>query len=139
MRSRINWAIAPTAIALTFAIASTAAYGQTARTPLNSPIVISGNTGGSQSNESCRGFKFPNAPNQVVQVTEAATSLRFSVEGSNQMAVLITGPGNPLCIPAESSGTIQVPGVWQQGTYSVFVGDRSNGNTPFTLSITQEN
>jgi hypothetical protein len=84
---------------------------------------------------------FSATPNQIVQVTQPATSLRFTVEGSGQMALLITGPGNPICIPAEqgAGSSINVPGVWQQGTYSIFVGDRSNTGSPFTLSITQEN
>jgi hypothetical protein len=136
MKLRLSWAIAPVALAVVLANASVVSSNPV-QTPLASPVVITGNSGGSESNPSCRGFSFPNNPNQVVRVTESAASLRFRVEGSDQFALLITGTGNPICIPA-SGGTIEIPGVWQQGTYSVFVGDRS-GSNPFTLSISQEN
>jgi hypothetical protein len=134
---RIDWAIAPTALALVFAIAS-ATHGNPIQTPLSAPLVVVGNSsGGTESNTACSGFLFPPIPNQSIQVQDA-TALQFRVEGSGDQVLLITGPGNPICIPVDStSGFIEVPGIWQIGTYSVFVGDRSSGGHPFTLSITE--
>jgi hypothetical protein len=139
MKNLMHWMAAPTALAIALVIAPSA-YSNPVQTPLNSTVVVRGNSGGAQSNNSCRGFMFSATPNQVVRVTEPATSLTFAVQGSGQMALLITGPGSPICIPAEQgAGGISVPGVWQQGSYSVFVGDRANAGSAFTLSITQDN
>lgn len=137
MKRLMNWAIVPTTLAL-LAITAPIAASNPIQTPLRSPVTVQGNSGGSQSNNSCRGFMFSGTPSQVVRVTESMASLRFRVEGQGQLALLITGPGNPICIPA-SGNAINVPGVWQQGSYSVFVGDRPNTSNSFTLSITQEN
>lgn len=139
MKNIVRWAIAPLVLTATLTTAFMA-QANPVQTPLSSPVVVRGNSGGSEAHESCRGFMFPDAPTQVVRVTSAGTSLRFRVEGEGQMALLITGPSNPICIPADgSSGAIEVPGVWQQGAYSVFVGDRANTSNPFTLSIRQGN
>lgn len=116
------------------------ALSELVRTPLSSTIEVRGSSGGTQTNNSCRGFMFSSTPAQTIEVTEASTPLEFSVAGSGQVALLITGTGNPLCIPSsQPGGTIVVPGVWQRGTYSVFVGDRSEIGSSFTLSINQGN
>lgn len=115
-----------------------AAMANPVQTPLQSPVVVTGNSNGSQANNSCRGFQFPGAPTQVVRVTQPNTALRFRVEGGGQLALLVTGMDNPMCVPSAGS-SIEVPGVWQPGTYSLFVGDRDSSNSPFTLSISQDN
>ena len=138
MKTKFNWAIVPATLTMVLAIAP-AAFSQTARTPLSAPIVVRGTSGGSQTHDSCRGFNFSDTPTQVIQVTEPSTALRFNVEGGGQLALLITGPNNPMCIPSASGSAINVPGVWQQGTYSVYVGDRPQTSNAFTLSITQGN
>jgi hypothetical protein len=132
----MNWAVIPTALAIALATA-TSAYSDTVQTPLQSPVVVNGNSGGSQSG-AC-GF-VANAPSQVVVVNQP-TPLRFTVQGQGQPTLLITGPGGRTqCVMADSfsGGNIEVPGVWNPGTYSVFVGNRTNGSFPYTLSINQE-
>jgi hypothetical protein len=131
---RINWMLIPTALATTLAIA-TAAHGNPIQTPLSSVMTVTGNSGGSQSSQ-C-GF-IAGAPNQVIVVNQP-TPLRFKVQSQGQPTLWITGPVNR-CVMADnySGGAIEVPGVWQQGTYSVFVGDRTQGSHPFTLSISPE-
>ncbi|NJR66849.1 MAG: hypothetical protein HC772_18545 [Leptolyngbyaceae cyanobacterium CRU_2_3] len=63
----------------------------------------------------------------------------LKVQGQGQITLWITGPVNRCGMADGSSGgTIEVPAVWQPGTYSVFVGDRSQGSFPYTLSINQE-
>lgn len=131
----INWMTIPTAIAMTMAIA-TSVYSTPVQTPLAAPLSISGNSGGSQASQ-C-GF-IPTEPNQVIIVNQPSP-LRIKLQGQGQPTLWITGPSNR-CVMADASanGTIEVPGVWEQGTYSVFVGDMDQAGHPFTLSITQEN
>jgi hypothetical protein len=136
VKRHMNWAIIPTALAIALATA-TSAYSDTVQTPLPSPVVVNGNSGGAQSG-SC-GF-VSNTPSQVVVVNQP-TPLRFSVRGEGQPTLLITGPGGRTqCVMADSfsGGNIEIPGVWNAGSYSVFVGNRTNGSFPYTLSINQE-
>ncbi len=132
---RVNWLIFPSVLATAFAIAPMA-YGSPIQTPLANAITVTGNSGGSQSSQ-C-GF-ISGTPSQVVVVSQP-TPLRFKVvQGAGQPTLRISGPVNQ-CAMAEGSagGTIEIPGVWQPGTYSVFVGDRAQGSYPFTLSISPE-
>lgn len=135
MTRRIQWMIVPTALAATLAI-TTVAYSNPVQTPLSSPVTVAGSSGGGQSSQ-C-GF-IGNAANQVIVVSQP-TPLRFTLESQGQPTLWITGPVNR-CVMADglSGGSIELPGVWQPGTYSVFVGDLNQGSHPFTLSITQEN
>jgi hypothetical protein len=136
MKRQLQQAIA-LAIAATFGMMPVA-MANPVQTPLQSPVVVTGNSNGSQANDSCRGFQFTGTPTQVVRVTQPNTALRFRVEGNGQLALLVTGANNPMCVPSAGS-VIEVPGVWQPGTYSLYVGDRADSSTPFTLSVTQDN
>lgn len=141
---QLNWFALPTALAsLTAGCAlalglSGTAIANPVQTPLASTVVVSGNANGGQAGQ-C-GY-VPGTPTQVVRVTEDFTSLRFSVQGSGQPTLMVTGGGRTQCVMADrfSQGAIEIPGVWERGTYSVFVGDRAQGSHPFTLSITQGN
>lgn len=129
---RLNWMVIPTALAATFAVA-TVAHSNPIQTPLSAPVTVTGSSGGSQASQ-C-GF-ISSTPSQVIVVSQA-TPLRFKVvQAEGQPTLRITGPVNQ-CAMAEGSagGTIEIPGVWQPGTYSVFVGDRAQGRYPYTLSI----
>lgn len=131
--SQINqWVVLPTAIAATFALA-TFATAQV-QTPLASTVSTSGNSGQVQSQ--C-GF-IADAPSQVLVVNQA-TPLRFKVQSQGQPTLWIQGPVNR-CVMADGAagGTIEVPGVWEKGTYSVFVGNQAQAGQPYTLSIIPE-
>lgn len=137
MKLTFRWPLVPTAIALVLAIA-TAVHGQPVQTPLSAPVLRNGTTGATEAG-SC-GF-IPNAPSQVV-VVSSPTALRFNVRGEGQPTLMIAGPGVPnRCAMADnqSGGVVEVPGYWSQGTYSLFIGNRTRGTFPYTLSITQEN
>ncbi len=127
---------------LAFAIAlisATAALSDTVRTPLQSAVTLRGTSGGARSS-SCGNIS--NQPNHQVQVTEAFTSLRFRVESGGQPTLFIqSSNGQSECVMADgfSGGSIEIPGVWEQGTYSVYVGDRSGQSHNYTLSIRQQN
>jgi hypothetical protein len=135
MKKHFDWMMIPTAIAMTFAIA-TAVYGNPVQTPLTAPITVSGNSGGPQQSQ-C-GF-IPAEPSQVI-VVDQPSPLRLKLQGQGQPTLWITGPSSR-CVIADTAanGVIEVPGVWEQGTYSVFVGNMAQSSQPYTLSITQEN
>lgn len=132
MTRQMNWLAFPTAVAATFAVA-TIAYSNPVQTPLASPVTVTGSSGGAQQSD-C-GF-ISGTPSQVIVVNEP-TPLRFKLQSQGQPTLWITGPVDRCVMAAGSS--IELPGVWEQGTYSVYVGDLSQGSHPFTLSITQEN
>ena len=121
-------------IAAVLAIAP-AAYSNSVQTPLAAPVTVNGSSGGGQSSQ-C-GF-ITGSPSQVVVVNQP-TPLRFKLQGQGQPTLWITGPVNR-CVMADqfSGGNIEVPGVWEQGTYAVYVGDRTQSSFPYTLSISQE-
>jgi len=132
---RVNWLIFPSVLAGILAIAPIA-HSNPIQTPLANAVTVTGNSGGSQSSQ-C-GF-ISSTPSQVVVVSQP-TPLRFKVvQGAGQPTLRISGPVNQ-CAMAEGSsgGTIEIPGVWQPGTYSIFVGDRAQGSYPYTLSISPE-
>lgn len=127
--------ILSTTLAATLSFGSFA-QGQPVQTPLASPITVSGSSTASQAGQ-C-GFT-GSAPSQVVVVNQP-TPLSFRVKSQGQPTLLIAGPVNR-CVMADTqaNGEINVPGVWEQGTYSLFVGNVNQGNYPYTLSITPEN
>jgi len=133
-----KWIVGST-IFVSLVASATVAYGNPAQTPLQSSVSVSGNTGGAQQSE-C-GY-VSNTPTQVIRVTEAFAPLRFRVQGDGAPTLLIVEPnGQTQCLMADSlsGGSIDVPGLRAQGTYSLYVGDRNQGSFPYTLSITQEN
>ncbi len=117
---------------------SPVAASQMAQTPIQpNPLIISGLSGGERPT-SC-GF-IPSNPSQVVSVNKAMANLTFQVTGGGEPTLFISGPnGQTFCIPADSGsgGRINVPGLWEQGNYYLFVGNRQAGNFPFTLSIVE--
>lgn len=92
--------------------------------------IASGTSGGSTSSD-C-GF-IAAAPNQVIQLSEPVPYLRFRVQGSGQPTLLIEGPGGRFCGLAEP----EISGFWQAGSYNIYVGDRAQGQHPYTLSVTK--
>ncbi len=124
-----------TATVLAFSPVATSQMTQTPIQP--NPLIVSGLSGGVRPT-SC-GF-IPDNPTQVVRVTKPMANLNFQVTGSGEPTLFISGPnGQSFCIPADSGsgGRIEVPGLWEQGNYSLFVGNRQTGNFPFTLSIVE--
>lgn len=137
MNMRTKFSLIPAAALMALAVVSPA-FAETTSTPINAPVVLQGTSGGGQ--ESDCGF-ISNQPSQTVRVTEAFTSLVFTLEGQGQPTLLITGPnGFNQCVMANelSGGVIEVPGVWEEGSYSLFVGDRAGQEHRYKLTIAQE-
>lgn len=101
------------------------------------PVVLQGTSGGGQASANCGSITA--APNHVVQLNSDFPYLKFSLQGGGQPTLLIRLPnGTTSCISADAnSGRINAPGYWEQGSYALYVGDRSGGQHPYTLSITQ--
>ncbi|MBD1822017.1 hypothetical protein H6F51_05835 [Cyanobacteria bacterium FACHB-DQ100] len=136
MQASLRWSIFPTAIAAVLAISGMAAGQMVSVSPNTQPITLNGTSGGTKKDSSCAGFT-SDQPNHTVQVT-ADSNLRFTLQGSGQPTLLITGAqGQAFCVQADrlSNGKVEIPGRWTRGTYSVFVGDRAQSQNPYTLSI----
>ena len=137
MKTFKRWLGIPIAVTIALGTASTVLSQSVAITPSSQTIQLNGTSGGSkQDSKGCAGSIAP-APNHVVQVTEDA-NLQFTLQSSGEPALLIrSSAGQDFCVPADSysNGKITIPGRWNKGTYSVYVGDRAKGQHPYTLSI----
>ena len=139
MKTFRRWLSIPIAAAIALGSASTVLSQAVAITPNSQTIQLNGTSGGSkQDGKGCAG-SIAAAPNHVVQVTED-TNLQFTLQSSGEPALLIrSSSGQDFCVPADSysNGKITIPGRWNKGTYSVYVGDRAKGQHPYTLSISR--
>jgi hypothetical protein len=132
MKRVSSWLVLPTLLAITLI-----APARSQETPLAAPLQVTGQSGGPQQS-SC-GY-ISAAPNQTIKVTEAFTSLNIQVQSTGDYTLFLTGPGGfSECVLAHDfdGGVIQSPGVLNQGTYQIYVGDRNGASHPFTLSISQ--
>ncbi|NEO70422.1 hypothetical protein [Moorena sp. SIO3H5] len=100
------------------------------------PIVVSGNSGG--SNKSQCGM-ISTQPNHVINLNQDFTYLRFNLKSQGQPTLLIQEPNGTSCTQADnlSGANIVKTGYWEQGSYSFYVGDRNGEQHPYTLSITK--
>lgn len=134
-----RWLAIPTTLALTLGVAGAALSETIAITPSSNAVQVGGTSGGSAKGGSCAGNIAAN-PNHVIRVTQDA-NLRFTLQANGgQPTLLIRGStGQDFCVAADSysGGKIDIPGRWTEGTYSVFVGDRANGQHAYTLSISR--
>lgn len=97
---------------------------------------VSGSSGGPRQS-SCG---FIGQPALRVQVNEPLASLRFRASGGGALTLLVSNGQSQDCVMSDglSGGAVELPGVWEQGTYSVFVGDRNGNSYQYQLSVTQE-
>jgi hypothetical protein len=142
MKTRTDWLVVPTALAISLTVTG-ATLAESPVLQINSkfqpdPLVVSGTSGGAKSSD-CGNIA--TAPNQVIRVTESLPYLRLSVQSAGQPTLLINGPGGRFCVLADrfSGGNPEISGFWQAGKYSLYVGDRAQGQHPYTLSISQKN
>jgi len=142
MKIRTNWLVVPSALAISFAV-TTATLAQVKVVQITpksepDPLVVNGKSGGDKSSD-CGNI--PTTPNQVIDVKESLPYLRFSVQSEGQPTLLIEGPeGRRFCVLADTAAgeSPEISGYWEAGKYSVYVGDRSQGQHPYTLSISQK-
>ncbi|BAY22406.1 hypothetical protein NIES2100_21690 [Calothrix sp. NIES-2100] len=100
------------------------------------PLVVNGNGEGSVKSNCGH---IPAKPSQVIQVPKSLPYLRVTVESKGQPTLLIDGPGGKFCVLADSSeAKAELAGFWQAGEYSFYVGDISQREYSYTLSISQQ-
>ncbi|MBD0267744.1 MAG: hypothetical protein ICV77_05550 [Cyanobacteria bacterium Co-bin8] len=134
--SQVRWLAIPLALASVFSMAPTA-RSQALMTPLSGTVQVSGLSGGSQSS-ACGNL--PAAPSQTLQVTETFASLDIALQGEGKVTLFIQGPGGfSECRTTDrfNDGRITSPGLLNQGVYSIYVGNETAAQTPYTLSISQ--
>jgi len=85
--------------------------------------------------------KIANTPNHIIQLTKPVPYLRLTVDSPGQPTLLIEGPGGRFCVLADdySKSKPELTGYWQEGEYSLYVGDLSQGQYNYSLSISQQN
>lgn len=136
MKSLISLAI-PTALAIALGGVNPAISQSVAIAPGSATVQLTGKSGGSRADGSCAG-NISNTPNHTLTVPQDM-NLRFTLQAEGgQPALLIRSPsGENFCVPADSysNGRVVIPGRWEKGLYSIFVGDRANGSHSYTLSI----
>lgn len=101
------------------------------------PLTLSGKSGGTNASN-CG--KIAATPNHVLDVKESLPYLRLAVESGGQPTLLIDGPGGRFCVLPDSysGGKPEMSGYWQKGNYSLYVGQLSEQEHTYTLSISQQ-
>ncbi|MDB9373497.1 hypothetical protein [Nodularia sphaerocarpa] len=102
------------------------------------PLVLNGTSGG-EVPSSC-GY-IANTPNHIIQLTKPVPFLRLTVDSPGQPTLLIDGPGGRFCVISDnySESKPELTGYWQAGEYSLHVGDLSQGQHNYSVSISQQN
>lgn len=102
------------------------------------PLNLRGVSGGPNKSNDC-GF-IANQPNHVIRLTGAIPYLKFQLNTSGSPTLLVEGPAGRFCVLPNSanSGNIELSGHGTQGTYNIYVGDRSQGQHPYSLNLTQK-
>lgn len=101
------------------------------------PMILNGKSGGTVKSN-CGNIT--TEPSQVIQVTESLPYLRLTVESQGKPTLLIDGPGGRFCVMADSysGGKPELSGYWQAGRYLIYVGELSQEQNSYALSISQQ-
>ncbi|WP_017301258.1 hypothetical protein [Nodosilinea nodulosa] len=135
MKSLLKSFILPTA-AFTLALGAGVASAQpVAQTPLSQAVQASGSVNPSQPS-SCGVLS--NSAVQILQVTQDFAAVDISVSGTSGLTLFIQGSNGFSECHTGGDGSINAPGLLNQGTYSFFIGNSSQTPTTYTLTI-QEN
>jgi len=131
-----HWIIVPTTLAMLLTSAGIVRSQTTQIKPgfTPDPLVIPGTSASLACSTS--GAK----PNHVITLSENFNYLRFRVSSAGQPTLLIVSPSGNSCVQADSfsGGKIEAPGFWEKGPYSLYIGDRTGIQHPYTLSITTQ-
>ncbi|MBD2113679.1 MULTISPECIES: hypothetical protein [Cyanophyceae] len=121
------------AAALALALGTGVASAQSvAQTPLSQPIQTSGSVNPSRPS-SC-GVLGDGAV-QVLQVNQDFAAVDIAVNGTSGLTLLIQGSNGFSECHTGGGGTINAPGLLNQGTYSFFIGNSSPTSTSYSLTI----
>ena len=142
MKKHTKWLVLPSALAISFAV-TTATLAEESSVKITpkfqpDPLVVRGTSGGEKSSD-CGNIAA--TPSQILEVTQPLPYLRFSVASEGQPTLLIEGPGKRhFCVLAdtEAGESPEISGYWEAGKYSLYVGERTQAQHPYTLSISQK-
>lgn len=101
------------------------------------PLTLSGKSGGFEKSN-CGNISA--TPNQVLEVAESLPYLRLTVESKGKPTLLIDGPEGRFCVLGDnySQEKPEISGYWQAGKYSLYIGDLSEQQNNYTISISQQ-
>jgi hypothetical protein len=135
MKVSVGWLLSIPMTVATLLVMSGAALSQSVEIAAGSQTVtLNGTSGGTKKDASCAGFVAKTA-NHIIQVDQDS-NLNFRLQGTPGSTLLIVGEkGQNFCVQALSDGKVEIPGRWNRGKYSIFVGDRNQASNPYTLSI----
>jgi hypothetical protein len=100
-------------------------------------LVLNGISGGTVASN-CGNIA--NAPNQIIQLTQPLPYLRLTVDSPGQPTLLIDGPGGSFCVLSDnySGSKPELTGYFMPGEYTLHVGELSQSQYNYTLSISQQ-
>ncbi|MDB9304871.1 hypothetical protein PN488_10855 [Nodularia spumigena CS-591/12] len=100
-------------------------------------LVLNGISGGKVASN-CGNIA--NAPNQIIQLTQPLPYLRLTVDSPGQPTLLIDGPGGSFCVLSDnySGSKPELTGYFMPGEYTLHVGELSQSQYNYTLSISQQ-
>ena len=102
--------------------------------------VVQGSSGGPVNSVNC-GF-IANSPNYSLNLPQRVDYMRITVQAvGGQPTLLVVGPqaNDSFCVLGDRGSGLQpeISGVWEPGTYNIFVGDRTGTRHKFTLNISR--
>jgi hypothetical protein len=133
-----------TVVTVTFVMSFMLTEATTAEVPrleiqpnFTEPLVINGTSGG-KIPSNCGNIG--DTPHQIIQLNQPLPYLRLTVDSPGQSTLLIDGPGGRFCVLADdySQSQPEITGYWQAGEYSLYVGELSENQYNYTLSIWQQ-
>jgi hypothetical protein len=132
MKTLIKFFTAPVA-ALTLALGTGVASAQpVAQTPLTQPVQASGSVNPTRpSNCGVLG----DGAVQILQVNQDFAAVDIAVSGTSGLTLLIQGNNGFSECHTGGGGSINAPGLLNQGTYSFFIGNSSQTSTSYNLTI----
>lgn len=82
----------------------------------------------------------PTVANWVIEMTRPFPYLRFSIQSAGEPVLIIEGPGGRFCVLADnySGSNPEISGLWDAGTYKIYIGNRIPGDYAYTLKISQK-
>jgi hypothetical protein len=78
--------------------------------------------------------------NWVISLAQPVPYLRFTIQSEGEPILIIEGPGGRFCVLADnySGDNPEISGLWDAGTYNVYIGNRTPGDYSYTLQISQQ-
>lgn len=82
----------------------------------------------------------PTSANWTIEMTQPFPYLRFSIQSEGEPILIIEGPGGRFCVLADnySGDNPEISGLWDAGTYNLYIGNRTAGDYSYTLQISEQ-